>query len=238
MTKEAADDQLPIKLYYWSTPNGHKVSIMLEEIGLPYEVALVDILAGEQFAPRFLKISPNNKIPAIEDPNGPDGEPIHLFDSVAILQYLADKSGQLGAKNKRHGYEMSQWLLFQAAHIGPMLGQNHHFRIYAPETISYAIERYTTEAMRLYSVLDTRLAQHEYICDDYSIADIAVFPWIVPHKRQGQNLDNFPHIKRWYSAVSQRPAVQRGMSVMRDKKVAAERMDKASWERLFGNKQS
>ena len=181
----------PIDLYYWPTPNGWKMTIFLEEAGLPYNVIPVDISAGDQYEPGFLEISPNNKMPAIVDPEGPDGEPISLFESGAILIYLADKTGRFLPEAPRERYGALQWVMFQMGHIGPMLGQAHHFRQYAPEEVPYAIERYTNEATRLYGVVDRRLAEVPFIAgEEYTIADMAIFPWLRSHENQGQNLDD------------------------------------------------
>lgn len=223
-----------IDLYTWPTPNGHKVHIMLEEIGLPYKVIPIDINAGDQFEPDFLKISPNNKMPAIVDPEGPEGGPISIFESGAILIYLADKSGQFFPKTPNAHYCVLQWLMFQMGGIGPMLGQAHHFRAYAPEQIPYAVARYTNEAKRLYSVLDRRLAEEPYLGGaDYSIADMAVFPWLRSHERQGIDLADFPAVKHWYEGIEARPAVQRGVKVLAEHRRAAT-MDEKSREMLFG----
>ncbi|WP_013325008.1 glutathione S-transferase N-terminal domain-containing protein [Gloeothece verrucosa] len=226
----------PIDLYYWPTPNGQKISIMLEETELPYQAIPVNIGAGDQFKPEFLAINPNNKIPAIVDPNGPDGEPITLFESGAILLYLAEKTGQFLGKNARERYLVTQWLMFQMGGIGPMLGQAHHFRLYAPEKIAYGIERYTNETTRLYRVLDKRLAEVEYVAGDYSIADMAIFPWIVPYKSQGQDLAAYPHLKRWFDTISQRAAVQRGLALLKQEQ-RANPIDDKTREILFGNRQ-
>jgi GST-like protein len=204
-----------IEVYSWPTPNGHKVHIMLEECGLPYRVHAVDIGAGDQFRPEFLAISPNNKIPAITDPDGPDGEPISLFESGAILLYLAGKTGRLLPTDTRGKYEVLQWLMFQMGGVGPMLGQAHHFRIYAPEKIPYAIDRYSNEAKRLYGVMDKRLAKSRYLGGaGYSIADIAVFPWLRSWKNQGIDWNDFPHLRGWFDEIGARPAVQRGCEVL------------------------
>lgn len=199
-----------IELYYWTTPNGHKITIFLEEAELPYTIVPVNIGAGDQFKPEFLKISPNNRIPAIIDnePAG-GGEPISVFESGAILLYLAEKTGKLIPQDLRGRVEVLQWLFWQMGGLGPMAGQNHHFSQYAPEKIEYAINRYVNETGRLYAVLDKRLADREFIADDYSIADIAVYPWIVPHERQGQKLEDFPNLKRWFETIQARPAVIR-----------------------------
>ena len=204
-----------IDAYSWATPNGHKVHIMLEECGLPYRVHAVNIGAGDQFKPDFLRISPNNKIPAIVDSEGPDGQPISLFESGAILLYLAGKTGRFLPEDVRGKYEALQWLMFQMGGVGPMLGQAHHFRIYAPEKVEYAINRYTNEAKRLYGVLDKRLADHAYLAgDQYTIADIATFPWLRSWENQGVTLSDYPHVQRWFDAIAARPAVQRGVEVL------------------------
>ena len=204
-----------IELYSWATPNGHKVHIMLEECELPYRVHPVDIGAGDQFAADFLAISPNNKIPAITDPDGPDGKPISLFESGAILLYLAGKTGRLLPADTAGKYEVLQWLMFQMGGVGPMLGQAHHFRIYAPEKIAYAVERYTNEAKRLYQVMNKRLAKSKYIGGPtYSIADIAIYPWLRSWKNQGIDWSDYPHLKGWFDEIGARPAVQRGVEVL------------------------
>lgn len=208
-----------IEVYSWATPNGHKVHIMLEECGLPYKVIPVDIGAGEQFDPKFLEISPNNKIPAIVDPVGPDGQPISLFESGAILVYLAAKTGKFLPASDRGKFETLQWLMFQMGGVGPMLGQAHHFRIYAPQKIDYAIERYTNEAKRLYAVMDKRLAKSTYIAGpEYTIADIAIFPWLRSWKNQGIDWNDYPHLKGWFDEIAARPAVQRGVEVLTDRR--------------------
>jgi GSH-dependent disulfide-bond oxidoreductase len=223
-----------IDLYFWTTPNGYKATIMLAEIGAPYRVVPVDITAGDQFGPDFLKISPNNKIPAIVDHDGPNGEPLPIFESGAILLYLAEKSGQLLPSDPRARMGVLQWLMFQMGGVGPMLGQAHHFRRYAPDQIPYAIERYTKEAARLYGVIDRRLAEAEYLAGDYSIADIATFPWIRPHRWQGQELDAFPNLKRWYDSIKARPAVQEGLAVMADTKKWEAKPGSEAWKNMFG----
>jgi len=203
-----------IDLYTWGTPNGRKVSIMLEETGLPYTVHPVDIGKGEQHEPAFLKISPGNKIPAIIDPEGPDGAPISLFESGAILIYLAEKTGRFLPAEPRPRYEVLQWLMFQMGGIGPMFGQAHHFRRGAKEEVPYAIERYTREAKRLYGVMDTRFSTVPYIAgDEYTIADIACFPWCARHEWHAVDLAEFPNVKRWYDEIGARPAVIAGMKV-------------------------
>ncbi|WP_407946667.1 glutathione S-transferase N-terminal domain-containing protein [Pararhizobium mangrovi] len=202
----------PIELHYWPTPNGWKVSIMLEETGVPYEVHYVNIGKGEQFDPEFLKIAPNNRMPAIVDPDGPGGEPISVFESGAILQYLGRKTGQFYPADERARTKVEEWLFWQMGGLGPMAGQAHHFRNYAPETIPYGIERYTNEVHRLYGVLNRQLADREYIAGDYSIADMASVGWVRPES-QGQDIEEFPHLKRWLETVKARPAVKRGMEL-------------------------
>lgn len=222
-----------IEVYSWATPNGHKVHIMLEECGLPYRVIPVDIGSGAQFDPAFLALSPNNKIPAIVDPSGPDGKPISLFESGAILLYLAGKTGKFLPADTHGKYEVLQWLMFQMGSVGPMLGQAHHFRIYAPEKLPYAIERYTNEAHRLYNVINKRLGLSPYIGGKaYSIADIAVFPWLRSWKNQGVEMNEFPHLKGWFDEIASRPAVQRGVEVL----AAARKplLDDKARENLFG----
>jgi len=199
-----------IELSYWTTPNGHKITIFLEEAGTPYRIVPVNISKGEQFDEGFLKISPNNRIPAILDTEPADGgEPISVFESGAILEYLAEKEQKFLPSNMRGKYEALQWLYWQMAGLGPMAGQNHHFVQYAPEKIPYAMERYIKETNRLYGVLNKRLADREFVAGDYSIADMAAYPWIVPYERQKQNLDDFPYLKRWFLAIQARPAVVR-----------------------------
>lgn len=222
-----------IDLYYWPTPNGWKVSIALEEMELPYQLFPVNIGRGEQFEPEFLRISPNNRIPAIvdRDPDG-GGEPISVFETGAILLYLGEKTGKFLPGDLRGRVEVTEWLMWQMGGLGPMLGQNHHFRSYAPERLQYAIDRYTDEANRLYGVLDRRLEGRRYICGDYSIADMACWPWIVPHEMQGQNLDDFPNVKRWYDQMKTRPGVRRGFDVLKDVRKAG--MDEEAKRVLFG----
>jgi len=199
-----------IDLYYWTTPNGHKITMFLEETGLPYRIVPVDIGSGAQFEPTFLAISPNNRIPAIVDHAPADsGAPLSVFESGAILMYLAEKSGRLLPRQLRARVEVTQWLFWQMAGLGPMAGQNHHFSRYAPEKIPYAIERYVRETRRLYGVLNHHLAGRDFIAGDYSIADVAAYPWIVPHERQGQKLADFPHLQRWFNTIRERPATVR-----------------------------
>ena len=208
-----------IDIYSWATPNGHKVHIMLEECGLrlgrDWRAIPVDIGAGDQFKPDFLKISPNNKIPAMVDPQGPDGRPIALFESGAILVYLASKTGKFMPRPDRQKFEVLQWLMFQMGGVGPMLGQTHHFRMYAPEKIDYAVNRYTNETRRLYGVMDRQLATHRFIAGkQYTIADIAIFPWVRSWKNQGIDWADYPHLKLWFDRISERPAVKRGVEVL------------------------
>jgi GSH-dependent disulfide-bond oxidoreductase len=225
----------PIDLYYWPTPNGWKLTIFLEEVGLPYRIVPVDITSGDQYEAEFLKISPNNKMPAIVDPEGPDGEPISLSESGAILLYLADKTGRFMPESPRDRYLVLQWLMFQMGHVGPMLGQAHHFRGYAPETIPYAIDRYTDEATRLYGVMDRRLSEAEYFAgEEYTIADMAIFPWLRSHERQGQDLDDYPNVKRWYETLESRPAVARALEVGKDLRRSLDEMDEDTRRSLFG----
>lgn len=199
-----------IDLYYWTTPNGHKITIFLEEAGLQYTIIPVNIGTGDQFKPEFLKISPNNRIPAIVDHEPADGgAPISVFESGAILLYLAEKTGKLIPQDLRNRTKVLEWLFWQMAGLGPMAGQNHHFSAYAPEKIEYAINRYVNETGRLYAVLNKQLADREFVAGDYSIADIAAYPWIVPYERQSQNLEDFPHVKRWFEAIKARPATIR-----------------------------
>jgi GST-like protein len=199
-----------IELHYWPTPNGHKITIFLEEVGMPYRIHPVNIGKGDQFNPDFLKIAPNNRIPAIRDLTPADGGAPHsVFESGAILVYLAQKTGKFLPDEMRARTSVMEWLFWQMGGLGPMAGQNHHFNQYAPEKIPYAMERYTKETNRLYGVLDRQLAQHPFVAGDYSIADMACYPWIVPHERQGQKLEDFPHLKRWFEAMAKRPAVIR-----------------------------
>lgn len=225
-----------IDLYFWTTPNGYKVTIMLAELDLHYRVIPIDITAGAQFGAEFLKISPNNKIPAIVDHGGPGGQSLAIFESGAILLYLAEKAGKLLPTDARGRIDVIQWLMFQMGGVGPMLGQAHHFRRYAPEQIPYAIDRYTKEAARLYGVIDRRLAENEYLAGDYSIADIATFPWIRPHRWQGQDLDAYPNLKRWFEAIKARPAVQEGLAVMSESKKWEAKPGTEAWKNMFNAK--
>ncbi len=225
----------PIDLYYWPTPNGWKISIMLEECGLPYKVHLVNIGQGDQFKPEFLAISPNNRMPAIVDHDGPDGKPISVFESGAILQYLGRKTGKFYPAEERARVEVEQWLMWQMGGLGPMAGQTHHFRIYAPEKLEYAINRYTKECTRLYGVLDRRLVGREFIAGEYSIADMACVGWIKPWERQGQNIDDFPNVKRWFNTMIARPAVARGLAVDQQLRGNVDMKDAKVQQVLFGN---
>ena len=210
-----------LDLYYWPTPNGHKITIFLEEAGLPYKLIPVNIGQGDQFAPDYLRISPNNKMPAIVDHKPADGgNPLSVFESGAILLYLADKLTQFIPQDLRGRNETLQWLFWQVAGLGPMAGQNHHFSLYAAEKIPYAIERYVKETARLYGVMNQRLADREYLAGAYSIADIACYPWIVPHEQQSQNLADFPHLRRWFQAIAARKAVQRAYEKAKEVKPA------------------
>jgi len=202
-----------IDLYTWTTPNGRKVSIMLEELALPYRVHPINIGQGEQFRPEYLKINPNGKIPSIIDPEGPGGEPITMMESGAILIYLAGKTGKLLPASVRDRYVALQWLMFQMGGVGPIFGQVHHFLRAAKEQVPYAIERYTRETRRLYGVLNERLKDREFLADRYSVADIATYPWVARHEWHKTDLNDFAHVKRWFDAISARPAVQRGMKV-------------------------
>jgi len=207
-----------IDLYTWTTPNGRKVSIMLEELALPYRVHPINIGQGDQFKPEYVKINPNGKIPSIVDPEGPDGKPITMMESGAILIYLARKTGKLFPQPGRGMYEVLQWLMFQMGGVGPMFGQTHHFLRAAKEQVPYAIERYTKETRRLYGVLNDRLKDRTYLADGYSVADIATYPWVARYEWHKTDLNDFPHVKRWFDAISARPAVQKGMNVPEVKK--------------------
>jgi len=223
-----------IDLYYWTTPNGHKITIFLEEAGVPYRIVPVDIGKGAQFEPDFLKIAPNNRIPAIIDTEPADGgAPISIFESGAILQYLAEKMGKFLPQDVRGRAEVMQWLFWQMAGLGPMAGQNHHFVQYATERITYAMDRYVKETNRLYGVLDKRLADRDHVAGDYSIADMAIYPWIVPYKKQKQTLEDLPHLKRWFEAMAARPAVKRAYERAREIN-AKPVVDEESRKILFG----
>lgn len=224
-----------IDLYYWTTPNGHKVTMFLEESGLPYTIHPINIGQGDQFKPEFLRIAPNNRIPAIVDQAPQDGgEPISLFESGAILQYLAEKTGQFLSSDLRVRTETLQWLYWQMGGLGPMAGQNHHFNVYAPVKIEYAIDRYVRETGRLYGVLNKHLEHRDFIAGDYSIADMASYPWIVSHQRQSQNLDDFPHLKRWFQRISERPATQRAYALVEQINPGSPVHDDKARQILFG----
>jgi GSH-dependent disulfide-bond oxidoreductase len=224
----------PIDVYYWPTPNGWKVTILLEELGAPYNIIPINIGKGEQFKPEFLKLSPNNRMPAIVDhePLG-GGGPLTIFESGAILEYLAEKHGKFMPKEPRGKYEVLQWLYWQMANLGPNSGQANHFRHYAPEKIAYGINRYTDEVNRLYGVMNTRLADREYLAGAYSIADMASWPWVVPYERMGQNLNDFPHMKRWFETLKARPAVDRGYAVGQELR---QEMSEEAKKVLFGQR--
>ena len=227
---------MTIDLYYWTTPNGHKITILLEEAHLPYKIFPINIGKGEQFQPEFLKISPNNRIPAIVDRDPLDGgEPISVFESGAILAYLGEKIGKFIPADVRGKIEVLQWLNWQMGGLGPMLGQNHHFSQYAPEKIPYAIDRYVNETHRLYGVLNKRLQDREFVAKDYSIADMAMYPWIVPHKNQGQSLEEFPHLKRWFEAIAERPAVRAAYARAREINTSTSMSEEAK-NILFGQR--
>ena len=226
----------PIDLYYWPTPNGWKVSIMLEECGLPYVVHPIDISKGDQFAPRFLAISPNNRIPAIVDPHGPGGRPISVFESGAILQYLGRKTGKFYPRDERTRVAVEEWLFWQMGGLGPMAGQANHFRRYAPEAIPYAVARYTDEVHRLLGVMNTRLADHEFLAGRYSIADMACVGWVRVAERGGQDLGRFPHLKRWLETVRARAAVKRGMGIRVEAASAVDIQDPKVRAVLFGQR--
>jgi GST-like protein len=231
-----AERTAPIELFFWPTPNGYKITIMLEECGLPYVIRPVNIGRGDQFKPDFLAIAPNNRMPAIIDPEGPGGQPISVFESGAILQYLGRKTGKFYPTDERLRVQVEEWLFWQVGGVGPMAGQVHHFRNYAGEKIAYAIERYTNEVHRLYGVMDKRLAGREYLAGDYSIADMASIGWVRGWERQGQDIADFPHLARWIERVSSRPATARGLGVT----VQQDRFDLATDEEakkiLFGQR--
>jgi GSH-dependent disulfide-bond oxidoreductase len=205
--------QRPIELHYWPTPNGHKITIMFEECGLSYEIKPVNIGRGDQFKPEFLAIAPNNRMPAIVDPDGPGGKPISIFESGAILQYLGRKTGKFYPQEERACVEVEQWLYWQMTNLGPNCGQAHHFRNYSQEKIAYAIDRYTNEVNRLYGVMNTRLEDRPYLAGDYSIADMASYPWVRPYKNQGQDLAEFPSLEKWFQRMHDRPAVAKAVKI-------------------------
>jgi GST-like protein len=227
----------PIDLYYWPTPNGWKITIMLEELGVPYNVHYINIGKGDQFDPAFLAIAPNNRMPAIVDPEGPDGKPISVFESGAILQYLGRKFHRFYPDDERGRVEVDQWLFWQMGGLGPMAGQAHHFRQYAPEKVPYAIDRYTNEVNRLYGVMNKRLADRPFLAGDYSIADMACIGWVLPYERQGQKLDDFPSLRRWFDALKARPAVVKGIDVGKDVRNQSNlATDKEAQKVLFGQR--
>ncbi|MEZ5842843.1 MAG: glutathione S-transferase N-terminal domain-containing protein [Hyphomicrobiaceae bacterium] len=229
--------QRPIALHYWPTPNGWKITLFLEETGLPYEVRFVNIGAGDQFKPEFLAISPNNRMPAIVDPDGPGNTPISVFESGAILQYLGRKTGKFYPADERARVDVDQWLFWQMGGVGPMAGQCHHFRNYAPEQIRYAVDRYTNEVNRLYGVLEKRLAGREFVCGDYSIADMAIFPWARLWGRQGQDISEFPLMRAWLDRIAARPATERALAVGKEERAKVNlATDKAAQAVLFGQR--
>ena len=224
-----------IELHYWPTPNGHKVAIALEEMGLAYKVYPVNIGKGDQFKPEFLAFSPNNRIPAIIDHDTTDGKPQSIFESGAILIYLAEKTGHFLPDDQRQKMAVYEWLMWQMGGFGPMLGQAHHFNFYAPDRIPYAMDRYSNEANRLYGVLDRQLADHEYVAGEYSIADMAIFPWTRTFKRQNVNIEDYKHVMRWRQLVSERPAVKKAFSVGKELREDLKNLDDAEWKKLFGS---
>jgi GST-like protein len=227
----------PIEVYYWPTPNGWKISIMLEELGIPYDIKYVNIGAGDQFKPEFLKIAPNNRMPAIIDPEGPDGKPISVFESGAILQYLGRKFSRFYPEDERGRVEVDQWLMWQMGGLGPMAGQTHHFRVYAPEKVPYAIDRYTNEVNRLYGVLNKQLEDRDFIAGNYSIADMACIGWAQLWERQGQDIKQFPNMAAWINRMKERPAVQTGLSLgLEKRKQSSFDKDKDQQAVLFGQK--
>ena len=235
-TRKLPPRQREIELHYWPTPNGHKISIMLEECRLPYRIVPVNIAVGQQFAPDFLKIAPNNRMPAIVDPDGPGGRPISIFESGAILQYLGRKTGKFYPAAERARVEVEQWLMWQMAGLGPMAGQANHFRHYAPEQLPYAINRYTNECNRLYGVMNTRLADRDFLAGAYSIADMACVGWIKPYARQGQDIAEFPHLKRWLETILARPAVKRAYAIRVDDAAKVDMKDPKVQGVLFGQR--
>jgi GST-like protein len=225
----------PIVLYYWPTPNGWKISVMLEECGLPYEIKPVNIGKGAQFEAAFEAVSPNNRIPAILDPHGPDGDPISVFESGAILEYLGRKTGKVYPREPRKLVQVQEWTYWQVANLGPLAGQAHHFRLYAPEKIPYAIERYEIQVRRLYATMDKRLAAREYLCGEYSIADIASWAWARRWERQGQHIEEFPNVKRWLDAIEARPAVRRALAIRVEEASTVNMQDPTARHFLFAH---
>ena len=234
--KAAPKGPKPIDLYYWPTPNGFKISIMLEECKLPYTLVPVNIAKGEQFKPEFLKISPNNRMPAVVDPNGPGGRAISMFESGAILQYLGRKTGKFYPADERGRVEVDQWLFWQVGGVGPMCGQVHHFKNYARETIPYAIARYVDEVNRLYGVMNKRLSDRKFLAGKYSIADMACVGWVNGWEKQGQHMDDFPHLKRWLETMKARPAVKRGISLGLELRQGVDMKDPKVQSVLFGQR--
>lgn len=230
----AALQKEPIDLYFWPTPNGFKITVFLEEAGLPYRIIPVDIGKGDQFKPEFLAISPNNRMPAIVDPEGPDGKPISVFESGAILQYLGRKTGKFYPADERNRVEVEEWLMWQIGGLGPMAGQAHHFRLYAPEKVPYGIERYTRETNRLYGVLNKRLAGRDYVAGDFSIADMAIIGWVRNWGKKGQDIEDFPHLKAWIERMEARPGVRRGLAVKAEGGSLDISKDKMAQSVLFG----
>lgn len=226
----------PIELYYWPTPNGWKITVMLEELGVPYDVKYINISKGEQFAPDFLSIAPNNRMPAIIDPDGPGGAPISVFESGAILQYLGRKFGKFYPNDERLRVQVEEWLYWQVGGLGPMAGQANHFRQYAPEKVEYGINRYTNEVNRLYGVMNRRLADHDFLAGDYSIADMAALGWVNQHESAGQNMDDFPNLKRWFETLKARPAVQTALAVGKEERARQQHLsqDQEAQKILFG----
>jgi GST-like protein len=236
MTNKPTSKPAPIDLYYWPTPNGWKITIMLEECGLPYTLHYVNLSKGDQFEPSFLAFSPNNKMPAIVDPDGPGGIAISVFESGAILQYLGRKTGQFYPTDERARVEVDQWLFWQMGGLGPMAGQTHHFRNYAPEKIPYAIDRYVNETHRLYGVMNKRLADREFLAGDYSIADIACVGWVKLWEGQGQDIAEFPNVKRWLETLLARPAVKKGLEIPGNAPKTDLATDKEAQKILFGQR--
>lgn len=228
----------PIEVYYWPTPNGHKITIMLEECGLPYEIKPVNIGRGDQFKPEFLAISPNNRMPAIIDPDGPGGKPISVFESGAILQYLGRKTGKFYPTDERQRVQVEEWLFWQMANLGPNAGNAHHFRNYAQEKIQYGIDRFTNEVHRLYGVLNIQLKDRDYLAGEYSIADMATYPWVRPYKNQGQEITEFPHLEKWFQRMRDRPAVAKGVKVGEELRSTSYNLatDKEAQKILFGQR--
>ena len=227
-----------IDLYFWPTPNGYKGAIMLEELGLDFNVIPIDITAGDQFTPEYLDINPNNKVPAIVDHDGPNNEPLTIFESGAVLIYLAEKTGKFLSEDPVIRSQTLQWLFFQNATMGPMLGQAHHFMVYASETVPYATERYAREAKRVYDILEKQLSKHDYLCGDYSIADISTFPWIRTRKMHKRDLNDYPNIFRWYEEIKMRPGVRRGIDTLNERKRWEAKPGTDEWQQMFATNPS